>query len=606
MADMFDSASYMPQPPTPAAPFGAPIEIGGETPLPQTLLPQASVPVEYTEPVDPRESANQAAMHRDLQRAEQLTQSRADLARQQAGEMRPLREAQLRSISQPRPQPPQLRQPPKAPTAKDAEMTDDRQNWFNAAMFLGVLGGALTRQPITNALGVFAGLMEGRKEGEETNYRRMAADWDRSNKEALEANATAQTQYDRIIKADDLDVQQKEMALKIVASQQKDDQMAQSIESEGLLAAAQLRDQRDRYSHQLKGSSAALTQAYQDRQFQEFISSPGFETRAQDIAQGRVPIPSLNQRNPFVNRLNTALYDRAKQYNPALTANDFRVNQTNMLSGPRANAAAASTTARLEASIDPMTARRTEIAFAVGTQGNSVASLNRAIDHLSVLEKLTKALQNKEINIINKYKNYIQSELGSPAPTNFDAARQIIGQEIVKAVVTNGGGVQEREETKAYIDKARSEDQLFGLVHTYERLMAGQLHGLQQQYQGGGGRKDFEKTFLRPETRETLERIYSGDIPSNIPIEMVDHIQRLADKFQSFANEAVTGISREAAGVMPEPGFFRRVGEDYDKYRREAPVMFDVPSFIQRIQRMFPGATVEPLPGDMPVPTPPR
>lgn len=142
--------------------------------------------------------------------------------------------------------------------------------------------------------------------------------------------------------------------------------------------------------------------------------------------------------------------------------------------------------------------------FATGKNGNTVRSLNVAVQHLDQLGQLSDAMANGNVQAVNKIANFFASQTGAPAPTNFNAARQLVGDEIVKAIVGAGGGVSDREEAAHNISSASSPAQLAGVIKTYQGLLSGQLVGLRQQYQKSTGLDDFED-FLAPETRAKLE-----------------------------------------------------------------------------------------------------
>jgi hypothetical protein len=147
------------------------------------------------------------------------------------------------------------------------------------------------------------------------------------------------------------------------------------------------------------------------------------------------------------------------------------------------------------------TRQKAEKDFATGKQGNSVRSFNVAISHLSTLDQLADALNNKDTQIINRVGNMVATQTGNAAPTNFEAAKKIVADEIVKAIVGSGGGVQDREDAAKTIQAASSPAQLKGVINTYKELMKGQLHGLRGQYESTTGKKDFDDKFLSPEAR---------------------------------------------------------------------------------------------------------
>ena len=147
--------------------------------------------------------------------------------------------------------------------------------------------------------------------------------------------------------------------------------------------------------------------------------------------------------------------------------------------------------------------KQAEQKFNVGKQGDTVRSLNVAVSHLDTLGQLSEALNNNDINLFNKIGNTYAKQTGSPIPTNFNAAKKIVADEIVKGIVGSGGGVADREEAAASIDAANSPAQLKGVIDTYKQLLGGQLSGLKQQYEVSTGKKDFNK-FISPNTQKNI------------------------------------------------------------------------------------------------------
>ncbi len=131
--------------------------------------------------------------------------------------------------------------------------------------------------------------------------------------------------------------------------------------------------------------------------------------------------------------------------------------------------------------------------FSTGTQGKQVNAFNTAIDHLATMDKLSDALQGGDTKVINAIANTVARQTGASAPTNFDAAKQVVSAEIIKAIVASGGGVKEREEAANNFAAANSPAQLKGVINTYKQLLGGQLNSLGLQYEVNTGRKDFDK-----------------------------------------------------------------------------------------------------------------
>ena len=143
-------------------------------------------------------------------------------------------------------------------------------------------------------------------------------------------------------------------------------------------------------------------------------------------------------------------------------------------------------------------------AFTSGTEARRVTALNTAIAHLNTMNDLAEGLQNGDARLINSAANAIAKQTGAAAPTNLAAAKQIVGAEIIKAIVANGGTGRERLEAEEKLAAANSPEQFAGVIKTYQELMTGQLDSLRTQYKGGTGRNDFNDKFLTPESKKVF------------------------------------------------------------------------------------------------------
>ena len=158
-------------------------------------------------------------------------------------------------------------------------------------------------------------------------------------------------------------------------------------------------------------------------------------------------------------------------------------------------------------------------AFATGTQGNTVRSLNVAVDHMGVAQELGEALKNNDVNALNRMTNLFKTEFGHGGPPSFDFAKKIVGDEIAKAVLGTGAGTgEERKALQADFDRARSPEQLQGVIHTAKRLMLGQLRGLEKQFTDSTGLDEGEfRQKLFPRTIKELEGSDTGGAPTGVP-----------------------------------------------------------------------------------------
>lgn len=163
--------------------------------------------------------------------------------------------------------------------------------------------------------------------------------------------------------------------------------------------------------------------------------------------------------------------------------------------------------------------RAAVLAFGTGKQGQAVLALNNAIAHMDTLSELTDALQNGDVRQVNRIANLWASETGGPAPSNFDAAKGIVTEEVSKAVLPGGGGVQERLEIAANAQNAKSPEILKGVIKTWRKLLSGQMTNMRQQYKRTTGLDNFDE-MMSPQALRELQGegpaiVGDGPPPSN-------------------------------------------------------------------------------------------
>jgi hypothetical protein len=162
-----------------------------------------------------------------------------------------------------------------------------------------------------------------------------------------------------------------------------------------------------------------------------------------------------------------------------------------------------------------------EKAFNQGKQGDKVRSLNVVAEHFNTLDKAADALQSGDVRAINAVSQFIQTQTGKPAPTNFNAVKEILADEIVAAVVPGVGALADRQAIKKTILASSSPEQLKGIVANYKELIGGQLNGLETQYKAGTGRSDFKSRYLTPAARQGLSpkaNEDTGAVDTNNPL----------------------------------------------------------------------------------------
>ena len=150
--------------------------------------------------------------------------------------------------------------------------------------------------------------------------------------------------------------------------------------------------------------------------------------------------------------------------------------------------------------------------FDTGPQGNRVESLNVGIDHIDSFRKITKALNNKDFKDVNRLRNYFSKRYSNPELASFETAKPIISTEVAKGII--GGNVMTREdraELQETIEAAQSFDEINAALDTALIMLAGQLEGLQNQYESGLTKRTLERNpfdeRLNDKTKSVLKEI---------------------------------------------------------------------------------------------------
>lgn len=153
-------------------------------------------------------------------------------------------------------------------------------------------------------------------------------------------------------------------------------------------------------------------------------------------------------------------------------------------------------------------------AFATGQEGKMTRSINVSMNHLDTLGQLADALHNGDTPMINNLAQQYAQQTGNPAPTNFDAAKQFVANEIMKSVQPQGGTGHERDDVMANVSRANSPEQLAGAIETWQKLLGGQLVEFERQYKRTTGKNDFRSNQFLGEAAQKLLPPAQGETPA--------------------------------------------------------------------------------------------
>ena len=134
---------------------------------------------------------------------------------------------------------------------------------------------------------------------------------------------------------------------------------------------------------------------------------------------------------------------------------------------------------------DPqMSEQRAQIrkAFTTGTDGRNIGNLNTAAAHLDALGELAKAMDNGSLKVGNTLYNYVSSQLGGAAPTNYEGLRQAVAGEM-DAALHGSSTIPGRDAIAATMPANAAPGQMSGIVKTNLSTIAQKLNTQKERYE---------------------------------------------------------------------------------------------------------------------------
>ena len=166
-----------------------------------------------------------------------------------------------------------------------------------------------------------------------------------------------------------------------------------------------------------------------------------------------------------------------------------------------------------------------------GMGAKQITAFNTVANHLSTLQELGDAMNNKNIPLQNFALNWFSKAGGHPEVTNFDSAKQAVAAEMVKAITGTAGALQDREEAQQIFSAVKSPEQLSGAISTIKKLINGRLETSRQIYEAGTGRKDFEQ-LLSPIVKQEFLGSHSSKSEKDSKVKATpEEIKTYADAY---------------------------------------------------------------------------
>lgn len=124
--------------------------------------------------------------------------------------------------------------------------------------------------------------------------------------------------------------------------------------------------------------------------------------------------------------------------------------------------------------------------FTSGANGTALRKFATASDHLAQLDELGDALNNGNIQAVNKIANAFGVAIGKDPAVTYNAVKHIIGQEVVGAIVAGGGTGSERDDAAKAFSTDNSPSQQKSVNGAYRNVMGAQHENLLSQRRAAG------------------------------------------------------------------------------------------------------------------------
>jgi hypothetical protein len=147
--------------------------------------------------------------------------------------------------------------------------------------------------------------------------------------------------------------------------------------------------------------------------------------------------------------------------------------------------------------------------FVSGKSAQNIRSLNTAAHHLDNMAKNAEKLNNSPVQVVNGVKNWLATQAGKAAVSNFEADAGAVETELATVFKNTGATDQEIKSWRDRINSKMSPEQMEGFIKEALALMEGRLSPIQNQWDSVMGADPMPVIFT-PESQEIFARLKKG------------------------------------------------------------------------------------------------
>jgi hypothetical protein len=410
---------------------------------------------------------------------------------------RRLTEEQIRDIQanrqwreqHPRPAPPTIPPPPQfhltpPPGLFGDNSTPQGQNapgnqWMQAMTQFGAIGSSTDRRSAITAMVAMTGMLKGWAQGEKQLFDENYKAWKDGSETIIHNYERQRDYYDDVLNDNKMSMQEKQNELALRAFEFKDT-IVQELTVQGRFDQVdKLFNTRAEAIKKLADAQKAVQQTTNSAQ----VTPEAREAAAIWIEQGIRP---ATRRAGDLNAIYAAVREYGDQHGWTEEQTRTQLGRATREFGAQSRALGA---------------------FAAGPEARTVRSLNVTIQHLGVYAQAAEALGNGDIQLFNTLRNYIATQLGAAAPTDFETVKTIVADEVIKSTLGGPGALSDREALAANLRRSSSPQEFVGQIQRILQLMGGQMLGLRKQFTSttGEGEEEFNRR-LTPQTLQAIDR----------------------------------------------------------------------------------------------------
>ncbi len=141
-----------------------------------------------------------------------------------------------------------------------------------------------------------------------------------------------------------------------------------------------------------------------------------------------------------------------------------------------------------------------------GIMGRNIIALNTVADHILRVQQYAEDLGNGQLPRANQVAVQVAREMGRPEPTTYEAARDIMADEVVRLLTATGGTRGDRAGMQGNFPSMLAPEQFAGVFTMLKHMVGGRLEGLRTQFARGDPVREqqFDTQLLSPKGREAF------------------------------------------------------------------------------------------------------